>query len=79
MIMFAFDTEFTDLSWKKQNIIGMSIYDGNTLLDPAYIQFNFKDTYTTKEKDPKGGRAKVLVTHEYEKTDAIDFEELYYE
>lgn len=72
---FAFDTEFTSLSWYKQMIIGISMFDGNSAFDPVFIQFNFKDTYITKEKDPKGGRKKVDVVREYVKSDAIDFEQ----
>lgn len=72
---FSFDTEFTSLSWMEQNIIGMSIFDKDSLYDPTFIQFNFHDTYTTKEKNPQGGRKKILVEHDYYKTDAIDFEE----
>jgi len=54
---FAFDTEFTSLSFKKQKIIGMSLYDHRQTIDPVFIQFNFDYIYTEKEKDPKGGRA----------------------
>lgn len=71
---FAFDTEFTSLSFMKQVLIGMSIY--NPLEgDSVFIQFNFEDTYILKEKDPKGGRKKIDVTHTYVKTDAINIEE----
>ena len=73
---FSFDTEFTSLKFMKQELIGMSVYAGDEPLEkPAYIQFNFKDSYVEKEKDPRGGRKKVDVTYEYHKTDAIDFEE----
>ena len=71
---FAFDTEFTSLSYIEQKIIGLSMHnpkEGSSV----FIQFNFEDTYTTKEKDPKGGRKKVDVTHTYRKTDAIEFSE----
>lgn len=73
---FAFDTEFTSLKYMKQELIGMSIYAGNSpLAEPIYIQFNFSDTYTEKEKDPRGGRKKIDVIYNYHKTDAIDFED----
>ena len=72
---FAFDTEFTSLSWMKQNLIGLSIFDGSVAHDPVFIQFNFHDTYTTKEKNPAGGRKKIDVVHDYYKKDAIDFED----
>jgi len=73
---FSFDTEFTSLKFMKQELIGMSVYAGNEpMAKPTYIQFNFSDTYVEKEKDPKGGRKKVDVVYQYDKTDAIDFQE----
>ena len=71
---FSFDTEFTSLSFMKQRLIGMSMYNPDEG-DPVFIQFNFEDTYTTKEKDPNGGRKKVEVVHKYIKSDAINFED----
>lgn len=73
---FAFDTEFTDLRFKHQNLIGLSICPTDEPKPMAtFIQFNFIDTYTEKLTDPKGGRKKVEHTREYEKIDAIDFED----
>ena len=72
---FAFDTEFTELSWYHQKLIGMSLYDPKTGLDAAFIQFNFSSTYTEKIPDPKGGCKKLDVTRTFTKTDAIEFED----
>lgn len=72
---FSFDTEFTDLNWYNQRLIGMSIYSKKSRFDPIFIQFNFWDTYITKEKDPKGGRKKIDVEHLYRKEDAIEWDD----
>lgn len=72
---FALDTEFTDLSYYKQDLIGISLYSDRHDIPAVFIQFNFKDTYTQKEKTPDGGRAKIDIGYVYEKTDAIDKQE----
>tara|TARA_Y100000034_G_scaffold29728_1_gene36188 strand:+ start:58294 stop:60303 length:2010 start_codon:yes stop_codon:yes gene_type:complete len=72
---FAFDTEFTSLSWYDQRLIGMSVYDRNSGLPSAFIQFNFWYKYWEKIKNPAGGRKKITKWNYFEKTDAIEFED----
>lgn len=72
---FGMDTEFTNLSYKKQNLIGISMYTDNHTIPSVFIEFNFASTYMVKEKDPNNARKKIDVTLNYERTDAIDIEE----
>lgn len=72
---FALDTEFTTLNLYDRKIIALQIYTDAHNIDPVHIQFNFDYTYTRKEANPNGGRAKIDVAYDYSKTDAIDFAE----
>ena len=70
---FGYDTEFTELNWHNQRLIGMSIFDPRTGLDSAFIQFNFWYDYTKKVKEGKGKA--IDKVFRYVKTDAIDIED----
>lgn len=72
---FAFDTEFTNLKYMTQELIGLSIYDERNGIPAVFIQFNFSSTYIEKIADPNGGRKKLDVTRKYSKTDAIEISE----